>query len=137
MRHIRQDIFDIKKNLRNLNPELGINRQTRWYLRGIQKLVSTYELQENSNPKCQDLPKFPFFGVGGYSRPTQIKSAKMWPNFLFLGWEGTPDQLKSKVPRCGQIFIFGGGGGYSRPTFLKYLSEGTQGILNTNLSHWS
>ena len=42
-------------------------------------------LQTNSNQKCQDVAKFPFFGVGGYSRPTQIKSAKMWPNFYFSG----------------------------------------------------
>ena len=30
-----------------------------------------------------------------------------------------------------------GGGGDSIPTFLKYLSGDTQGILNTNVSHWS
>ena len=41
----------------------------------------------------------------------------------------TPDQLKLKMPK----FSFSGGGGeggYSRPTLLKYLSGGTQGILN-------
>ena len=65
----------------------------------------------NSNLKCQDLPKFSFSGEG----------------------VGTPDQLELKVPRSAQIFIFGGG----EEWVLKYLSGGTQGILNTNLSHWS
>ena len=69
---------------KNCGISLVIHKVTRWYPRGIQQLVSTYELQTNSNSKYQDLPKFSF-------------------------------------PQ---------GGGYSRPTFLKYLSEGTQGILN-------
>ena len=73
-------------------------------------------LQTNSNSKCQDLPEFSFGGRDECG-------------------EGTSDQLKLKVPRSAQICILGGGGwggvgGYSRPTFLKYLSGGTQGILN-------
>ena len=63
------------------------------------------------NPKCQDLSKSTWGGGGGGcgSRPTQ-----------------------PKVPRSVQICIFGGGGRgwWFRPTFLKYLSGGTQGILN-------
>ena len=71
--------------------------KTRWYPRGIQKLVSTYELPENrgwgvlhtnSNSKCQDLSKSVSLGGVG-------------------GWVG-------------------GGGGEARPTFLKYLTGGTQ-----------
>ena len=54
-------------------------------------------------------PNFNFAGGGGqYSRSTQIQSAKIFPNFH--GGGGTPDQLKSKVPRSVQIFCGGGGG---------------------------
>ena len=98
------------------------NQKTRWYPWGIQQLVSTHQLPHKS---------------GGYSRPTQIQSAKICPNFHFgVGWWAysratqiqsdnicsncnfwrgdngkgcTPDQLKSKVPRSGQIFIGGWG----------------------------
>ena len=51
-------------------------------------------VQTNSNPKCQDLSKSPF-------------------------WMGVLDQLKPKVPRSVQICIFGvcgKGGGWFRPT---------------------
>ena len=51
--------------------------------------------------------------------PTQIPSAKIFPNFHFRGlghgWRGVgfggPDQLKSQVPRSAQIFMFDGGEG--------------------------
>ena len=101
------------------------NKVTRRYPWEIQQLVSTQELphksngegvlQTNSNPNCQVLTKF-HFGRGVYSRPTQIQSAKPWPNFYFRGGGGTPDQLKSKVSSPDQIFIFRGEGRYSRPT---------------------
>ena len=42
------------------------------------------------------------------SWPTQ--SAMIWPKF-FVGGGDSPDQLKLKVPRSGQIFIFKGEGG--------------------------
>ena len=64
--------------------------KTRWCPRGIQRLVSTYDLQTNSNSKChhnfhlgggvlqtnsnskcQDLPKFSFSGAGGGGTPDQ------------------------------------------------------------------
>ena len=48
---------------------------------------------------------------------------------------GSPDPLKFQVPRSTQIFI--GGGGDSRPTFLKYLSGGTQEILNKIFANWN
>ena len=80
---------------------VGPTSKTRWYPQGIQKLVPTYELrktpwgggpQTNSNAKCQDLQNFSFFGgVCG-------------------GGGVTPDQLKCKVPRSAQIFIFRGVG---------------------------
>ena len=80
----------------------------------------------------------------------------MWPSFHFHG-RGTLDQLKSKVPQSGQVFIFGvgergsldqvkpevptsltifisGGGSTLDTTFHKYLSGGTQGILGTKFS---
>ena len=95
---------------------------------------------------------------GGYSRPTQMQSAKVCPNFHFQGgggggvtpdqlkiqsakicpnfhfpggwgWGG-PDQLKSKVPRSAQIFIFRVGGGVLQTKIPEILEWGTQGILN-------
>ena len=55
-------------------------------------------LQTESNPKCQDLSKFRFsFGWGWVGRGE--------------GYSSTPGQLKSKMPRSEQIFIFGGRGG--------------------------
>ena len=48
----------------------------------------------------------------GYSRPTQIESPS------FQGGGITPDQLKSKVPQSGQVFIFRGGV-YSTPTQIQ------------------
>ena len=67
-------------------------------------------LQTNSNPKCQGLFKLCVcVGWGGvYSRPTQIRSARIFPNFLG-GRGGTPDQLKSKVARSFQISFSGEG----------------------------
>ena len=62
-------------------------------------------IQTNSNPKCPQSDQVFIFVLGG---------------------GGTPDQLKLQVPSPEQNFIFG----HSRPTFLKYLSGGTQGILN-------
>ena len=50
-----------------------VNCRTRWYPRGIQELVSTYELPET------------LVRGGGYSRPTQTHSAKICPNFHFRG----------------------------------------------------
>ena len=109
-------------------------------------------------------PNFHFLcvcvGWGGDSSPTQIQSHSIWPNFHFLcvcvGRGGTPDQLKSKVPQSGQIFIYRGevlqtnsnpkcqvltkfpwggrGEEYSRPTFLKYLSRGNRKMECGNAS---
>ena len=59
------------------------NQKTRRYPWGIQRLVSTHQLPHKS---------------GDYSRPTQIQSAKICPNFHFRrggGWWGggsSPDQ---------------------------------------------
>ena len=87
-------------------------------------------VQTNSNPKCQDLSKSAFLGVGGggpgqlkpklprsvqicifgfsggrwwWSRPTQTQIAKICPN-MYLG--GGPCQLKPKVPRSVKMCIF-------------------------------
>ena len=49
------------------------NQKTRWYPWGIQQLVSTHQLPHKS---------------GGYSRPSQIQSAKICPNFHFRGRGG-------------------------------------------------
>ena len=69
-----------------------LRKITRWHPRGIQQLVSTYELHETpggwgggysqtSSMKCA--------GEGGVpSRPTQTQSAKICPNFI-LGGGGT------------------------------------------------
>ena len=113
--------------------------ETRWYPRGIQKLVSTYELPEIweggysgvcKTESAMSWPNFNFGGRGGYSRLTQTHSAKIYPNLHFQGGEysrptqtqiakicpkfslgaGTPDKLKLKVPRSAQMFIGGGGG---------------------------
>ena len=80
----------------------------RWYPRGIQKLVSTYELPETWR--------------GDYSRPTQTQTAKICPN-LHLGGgrrgRGVVFQTNStqSVMICPIICI--GGGGCSRPTQPK------------------
>ena len=67
-------------------------------------------LQTNSNPKCQELPKFSF-GKGEGGTPDQLKSEVPRTAQIVMGGGGlTPDQLKSKVLRAAQIFIFGGGG---------------------------
>ena len=81
------------------------NKETRRYPWGIQQLVSTHQLPHKSgggspdqlksqNPKCQDLPKFSL-GGGVYSRPTQIRSAKICPNFHF---PGTGVVLQTNIP---------------------------------------
>ena len=89
--------------------------KTRWYPRGIQKLVSTYRLPEtpgkrvvlqtNSNPKSQDLPKLSF--LEGGCTPDSNSKCQDLPKLSFL--EGVYSRLKLKVPRSAQIIIFGGG----------------------------
>ena len=116
--------------------------------RGIQKLVSTYDL-----PETRGQIQFP----GGGHVLQKLKVPRSDQIFIFRGGGGIPDQLKHRWPRSAQIFMGGGGyssttepqsakifpkfsfsgGRYSGPTFLKYLSGGTQGIFNTNLSYCS
>ena len=61
-------------------------------------------------PKCHNLSKAGLLWVGG--------------------WVGVgPDQLNPKCQDLSKSAFWGGGGGF-RLTFLKYLSGGTQGILN-------
>ena len=98
-----------------------VQNTTRWYPRGIQQLVSTYELPETRggawggcpdqlNSKCQDLSKSAYLG-GGLSGPDQLN-----PKCQDLaisafsggrGWWSRPTQ--PKVLRSVQICIFGGG----------------------------
>ena len=121
----------------------------RWYPQGIQKLVSTYELlqilgysrptevqsakicpyfhwgggvlQINSSPKCQDLPKFSFWGEGavlqtnipeilewGHSRnfepkilPTGMCSASQIVSHILCMWRLTSSKLKVFSQYCG------------------------------------
>ena len=72
--------------------------------------------------------KAPYSGYKQGSNSTQ--SAKICPNLYFRGEGalGVPDQLN---PKCQDLSKSAWGGG-SRLTFLKYLSGGTQGILNQN-----
>ena len=92
----------------------------------------------------------------GWVQINSTQSAKICPN---LHWEGGVVQTNStQSPKSalkgggGRLWsrptqpkvpnLHGGGGGgvrgwWSRPTFLKYLSGGTQGILNTNFANWN
>ena len=109
------------------------------------------------NPKCHNLSNICIWGVG-VVQTNSTQSVKICPNLHWReGWCSRPTQ--PKVPRSVQICIFGGGGGeggsgvqthptqsakicpnlhwggggrgwWFRPTFLKYLSGGTQRILN-------
>ena len=143
---------------------------TRWYLQGIQQLVSTrthtyiFSFPEGGGTVDQLKSKVPqsgkvFIFGGGRGRGTldqlkskvpqsgqvsfgggraildQVKIKGPQSGKVFIGGGVTLDQLKSKVPTSLTIFISGEGGlwgvGYALgTTFLKYLSGGTQGILN-------
>ena len=123
--YINQDFSPFQ----NMSPSL--NRSTRRYPWGIQRLVSKHS---NFHP-----------GAGGWSRSTETQSAKICPRStatesakicpnLHGGGGAGPGQVK---PKCQDLSksTFGGGewagiGGWFRPTFLKYLSRDTQGILN-------
>ena len=72
---------------------------TRWYLRGTQKLVSTYQL-----------PEPPILG-GGYSRVVKTQSAKFWPTFDWGGGIFLGSQRQSA--KFWPSFHIRGGGGYS------------------------
>ena len=105
------------------------------------------------NQKCQDLSKSAFSGGG--SRSTQPKDKVPRSVQICIGKGGGPDKLNPKSQICieegGAVVVqtnstqsaksaWGGEGGrgwWSRPTFLKYLSGGTQGILNTNFANWN
>ena len=107
--------------------------ETRWYPRGIQKLVSTCEVPEtptNStqggagpdqlNPKWQDLPQSAL-GGGGVIQGNSTQSAKICLNLHF--WEeGRWWYSRPTHPNCQDLFksAFGlGWGGWSRPTQHK------------------
>ena len=93
--------------------------QTRRYPWGIQRLVSTHQLQHN--PKVPRSVQICIWGLGGWRvggcvvQTKSTQSAKICPNLNFR--------------REGE-----GRGSWFRPTFLKYLSGGTQGILSTNFA---
>ena len=87
---------------------------------GIQRIVSTHKFPHNPKvPRSVQICIFKvprsvqihIFGGGGgeCSRPTETQSTKICPNLHFQRGGG-PDQLKPKVPRSVQIYIFGGGG---------------------------
>ena len=50
-------------------------------------------LQTNSNPKSGQIVTW----EGGYSRPTQIPSAKSWPYFHFRGWGVLQTNIPEKL----------------------------------------
>ena len=69
-------------------------------------------------------------GGGGGCNPDKLKLKvpRYAQIFIFRRGGVTPDKLKLEVSRLAQILILGVG--YSRQTILKYMSGGTQGILN-------
>ena len=104
--------------IKTIKPRGGLrtlNTSTRWYPRGLQKLVSTYKLPETqgrgSTPDQVKLkvPSYAqiFIWAGG-STPDQVKLKVPSYAQIFI-WAGgsTPDQLKLKVPRSAQTFIWG------------------------------
>ena len=101
------------KNCKSLRFFGLMTLQTRWYPRGIQKLVSTYEFPEtlgggvfwgSQNSMCQVLAKLKIWGGSGV---VKSKSAKSWPNFNFRGGA----ILSTQIPSPSNLTKFPLGGG--------------------------
>ena len=87
------------------------------------------------NPKCQDLSKSAFLGErerGGGPDQLNPKCQDLSKSAFSVLGEGVVVQTDStqSAKICPNLHGGGGGGGWFRLTFLKYLSGGTQGILN-------
>ena len=99
---MRELLFILFKTFPYSSQDWRITYKTRWYPRGIQQLVSTYELPETRgggggggpdqlNPKCQDVSKSACSGgLGGglvVVQNNSTQSVKICPN-LHIGGGG-------------------------------------------------
>ena len=81
---------------------------TRWYPRGIQKLVSIYDLPENSKLIVPS-PVLIREGDAGILWVVKTQSVKSCPNFNFRGG-GDSGLVKTQSAKSCPNFHFGGGG---------------------------